>query len=96
MEDKVTLENKLQAQLDEWAAIVGRLRAKAEQAHGDVAMTFMADIEELAAYQKRAETYLHELHQSQGDAWKDMKHDIALMQGQMGQAMDRTWKRIKI
>ncbi len=68
MEDKATLENKLQAQLDEWTAIVGRLRAKAEQAHGDVRMTFMADIEELAAYQKRAETYLHELHQTQGDA----------------------------
>jgi hypothetical protein len=96
MELKAALEIKLQAQLDEWTAVVSRLRAKADKAHGDLRMAFMADIDELAAYQERAETYLHELNQTQGDAWKDMEHDIELVQGEMRQAMDRAWKRIKI
>lgn len=96
MEGKKALEDELRAQLDEWSAIVGRLRAKVEKEHGDVRMNLMAEVEELAAYQRRAETYLRELHDAQGDTWKDMKPDIELVRGRMRQALDRAWKRIEI
>lgn len=96
MEGKEAFENELRAQLDEWIAVVGRLRAKVENEHGDVRMNLMAEVERLAAYQKRAETYWRELHDAQGDAWKDMKTDIEMARGEMRQALDRAWKRIEI
>lgn len=96
MDDKKAFEDGLRAQLDEWTAIVGRLRAKVEKEHGDTRMKLMTEIEELAAYRRRAETYLEELHDAQGDAWKDMKSDFETVRGQMRQALDRAWKRIEI
>lgn len=83
MEEKAKLETDLQARLDEFNAIVGRLRAKVEDEHGDTRIMLMTEIETLAGYQRRAETYLQELHESKGDAWKDMKSDIEAEQGRM-------------
>ena len=51
-------EDGLREQLDEWTAIVARLRAKVESEHGDTRIKPMTEIEELAAHQTRAETYL--------------------------------------
>jgi hypothetical protein len=96
MERKETFEADLRTQLDEWTAIVGRLRAKVEDEHGATRIKLMTEIEDLAGYQRRAEMYLQELHEAKGDAWKDMKPDIETAQGQMRQAMDRAWKRIEI
>lgn len=96
MDGKVALENELRAQLEEWAAVVGRLRAKAEREHGDLRMDLMAEVERLAAYQRRAETYLRELHETQAGAWKDMLPGLELARGEMRQALDRAWKRIRI
>lgn len=96
MAGKKAFEDGLRAQLDDWTAIVGRLRAKVELEHGDTRMKLMTEIEDLAAYQRRAETYLQELHDARDDAWKDMKPDIETMRGQMRQVLDRAWKRIRI
>lgn len=96
MAGKEAFEKELRAQLDEWTDIVGRLRAKAESEHGEMRMNLVAEVERLAAYQKRAETYLRELREAQGDAWADLKSAIELARGEMRQALDRAWKRIEI
>ena len=96
MKGKEAFEDELRAQLDEWSAIVDRLRAKVEAEFGEVRMNLMAEIEELATYQRRAEAYLQEVHQAQGDAWKDMKSDIESTRAEMRRALDRAWKRIQI
>ncbi|MCL4676853.1 MAG: hypothetical protein KJZ59_12780 [Pararhodobacter sp.] len=96
MDGKTALEQELQAQLDEWIAIVGRLRAKVENEHGDLRMTLMAEVDRLVAYQKRAETYVQELRDAPGDAWKGMTTQLDLARGEMRQALDRAWKRIEI
>ena len=96
MEGKEVFENELRTQLDDWIAVVGRLRAKVEKEHGEVRMNLMAEVENLAAYQRRAETYWRELHDAQSDAWKEMKPDLELVRGEMRQALDRAWKRIEI
>ncbi|MCZ7676568.1 MAG: hypothetical protein M5U35_12835 [Roseovarius sp.] len=96
MEGREAFENELRAQLDEFIAIVGRMRAKVETEHGDLQMKLMAEVDNLAAYQRRAETYLQELREARGDAWKDMKSDFELAQGEIRQALDRAWKRIRI
>ena len=96
MEGKKAFEDELRAQLDEWTAIVGRLRAKVESEHGDIRMKLMTEVEELAAYRRRAETYLQEVHEAQGDAWKGMKSDIESARAEMRQALDRAWKRIEV
>ncbi len=57
MERKETFEADLRAQLDEWTAIVGRLRAKVENEHGDTRIKLMTEIEDLVGYQRRAETF---------------------------------------
>lgn len=96
MEGKEAYEDDLHSQLDEWTAIVGRLRAKVENDYGDVQMILMEEVEGLAAYTRRAQTYLQELHESHGDAWKAMKPGIELVRDEMRQALDRAWKRIEI
>lgn len=96
MDGRVEFENEVRAQLDEWAAIVGRLRAKVEDEHGDIRMNLMIEIERLVAYQRRAETYLQELHDAQSDAWKNLKPYIESTRDEMRQALDRAWKLIMI
>lgn len=96
MERKDAFEDALRAQLDEWSAVVARLRAKVESEHGDTRIKLMSEIENLATYQRQAETYLQEVHDAKDDAWKNMKSDIEAVQGQMRQALDRAWKRIEI
>lgn len=96
MESKEAFEDELRAQLDEWTAIVGRLRVKAEKTQGVIRMNLMAEVDKLVEYQSTAETYIQELQQAQGDAWKGMKSDIELTRGQMSQAMERAWKLIEI
>ena len=89
MEAKNSFENILQAQLDAWTAIVGRLRANAEKAHADLRRSLMAEVEVLAAYQRKAQTYIQKFHQAKDDVWTGMKPDIDFVRAEMGQAMDR-------
>ncbi len=93
MDRKETYQDKLRAQLDEFTALIARLRVEAEKTQGEMRLNHMAEIEELRAYRRRAETYLEELQRAQGEAWKDMRSGIEAAREEMGEALKRAWKR---
>lgn len=93
MDRRETYQDELQSRLDDFAAVIARLRVEAEKTQGEMRLNHMAEIEELRAYRRRAETYLEELRQAPGDTWKELKPGIETARAEMGQALKRAWKR---
>ncbi len=81
---KQNYEKKLQAQLDEWAAEIDKLKAKAKNASADVQIEYNEQVNELQKKQKEANEKLTELKQSSEDTWEELKED-----------MDSTWDSLE-
>lgn len=73
MSMKEAYEKKLQSQLDEWAADIDKLKAKADSAEGDAQLEYYKEIEELRSMQAAANKKLGELKDAGDDAWEDLK-----------------------
>ncbi len=80
MSMKESYEKKLQSQLDEWAAEIDKLKAKADSAEADAQLEYYKQIEELRSMQDEAGRKLEELKGASDDAWEDLKA-----------GMDSTW-----
>ena len=76
MEDKNAYEKKQQAQLDEWAAELDKLKAKAEQADAEGRIKLNEEIKKAEAMRARVEERLSELRASTDEAWTDLKSGI--------------------
>lgn len=76
MTDKKAYEKKQQARLDEWAAEIDKLKAKAERADAEAKIKLNEEIREAEAMQKKIEDKLAELRSSTGDAWTDIKRGV--------------------
>jgi hypothetical protein len=66
-------EEKLDAQLDEWSAQIGVLKAKAEKAKAEVKIEYYKTIEVLERKQRDAKRKLQELKTAGDEAWEDLK-----------------------
>lgn len=73
MDDKKAYEKKQQAQLDEWAAEIDKLKAKAERADAEARIKISEELKDVEAMRKKAEDKFSELQSSSDDAWKDVK-----------------------
>jgi multidrug resistance efflux pump len=74
MKDKrKAYEEKLDAQLKEWGAQIGLLKAKADNAKADAKIEYHKTIETLQSKQSEARTKLRELKNASDEAWEDIK-----------------------
>lgn len=73
MSTKEAYEKKLEAQLAEWNADIEKLKAKANKAEGDIQLEYNKRIDDLHAMRESVEIKLHELKNSSGSAWEDLK-----------------------
>lgn len=74
MKDKrKAYEEKLDAQLKEWSAQIGLLKAKADKAKADAKVEYYKTIEALQHKQNDAKSKLQELKAAGDEAWDDLK-----------------------
>jgi hypothetical protein len=74
MKDKrKAYEEKLDAQLKEWGAQIGLLKAKADNARADMKIEYYKTIEALQNKQNEARTKLQELKTAGDEVWEDIK-----------------------
>ncbi|HUJ18598.1 MAG TPA: coiled coil domain-containing protein [Nitrospirota bacterium] len=66
-------EEKLDAQLKEWGAQIGLLKAKADNAKADAKIEYYKTIEVLQSKQNEAKAKLKELKTASDAAWEDLK-----------------------
>lgn len=77
-------EQKLQAQLDSWAADIDKLKARASGASADAQIALNEQIDVLEDKYDEGESKLSELSDSSDDAWESMKD-----------GMESAWSSIK-
>ena len=95
MSMKEAYEQKLQAQLDEWAAEIDKLKAKADSAEADAQLGYYKQIEELRSIQKSATNKLAELKDAGDDAWEDLRAGIDSARDSLGNALKSAASRFK-
>ncbi len=93
MSMKDAYEKKLQSQLDEWAADIDKLKAKADNAEADAQLEYYKQIEELRTMQKAANDKLAELKNSSDDAWEDLKAGVDNAQASLAHAIKSATSR---
>ncbi|MEK6658240.1 MAG: coiled coil domain-containing protein [Campylobacterota bacterium] len=76
MSMRETYEAKLQAQLDEWAADINILKAKADKAKVDVQQEYNKQIEHLQLMHVSATAKLAEFKEASEEAWHDLKAGV--------------------
>ena len=84
METKELYEKKRRAQLDEWAAEIKKLKARASKAGADTRLELDRRIGELQRQIARGRTALAELADAGEEAWDDLRDRI-----------DATWDEVE-
>ena len=95
MSMKQAYQDKLQAQLDQWRAEIGKLQAKAQGSSAQAQLDYYKQIENLRSMQVDAEKKLDELRQSGDEAWEDLKAGIDHAWGSLGNAVKSAAARFK-
>ncbi len=73
---KDAYQQKMEAQLKEWDALIDQLRARAEQANAEAKIEYMNRVEELQGKRNTLQEKLDKMKNSSGDAWKDLKAGV--------------------
>jgi flagellar biosynthesis chaperone FliJ len=76
MNEKDLYQQKMQAQLDDWMAKVGILKARASKASADVQLEMNRQIKTLETLIEEGKSKLSELAKSGEDAWKSLKGGV--------------------
>jgi uncharacterized coiled-coil DUF342 family protein len=84
---------KLQAQMDIWAAKIDALRAKAHMAEADAKLELNKKIDELEAKQSHTKDKLAEIRDSGDDAWEDLKSGAERAWHDLGDAVKSATSR---
>lgn len=95
MSMKEAYEKKLQAQLDECAAEITRLKAKADKSQADAQIEYYKQIEELKSKQATADERLSELKDASEDAWEDIKAGAESAWDSLSDALKSATSRFK-
>lgn len=86
MSTKQAYQQKLQAQLDEWSAEIGKLQAKGDQVSADARIEYDRQVQELRTMQAEARRKMGELKNAGDDAWQDLKAGIEHAWNDLGRA----------
>jgi len=70
---KDTYVDNLKAQLDKWSADIDVLEARARQVDADLRIKFDEQLATMKTKRDEATVKLHEIQQSAGDAWLELK-----------------------
>lgn len=95
MSMKKAYEDKLQAQLDEWNAEIGKLKARADKAGADAKLEYYKQIENLREQQQEAKAKLDELRRAGEDAWEDLKAGMENAWDSLGKAVKTAASRLE-
>ncbi|MBP8924682.1 MAG: hypothetical protein KBG75_02390 [Pseudomonadales bacterium] len=76
MSDKKLYQQKMHAQLDEWRAEVGKLKAKTSGASADAQLKMSKQIKTLESKIEEGKTKLSQLAEAADDAWESIKGDV--------------------
>ncbi len=84
MTTKEAYQQKLEAQLKEWAAGIEVLKARAEKAKAEAKIEYMEQIDKLHSHEEAAKAKLQELKHSGEHAWEELKPGL-----------ERSWSELK-
>jgi hypothetical protein len=84
VEKKETYQEKMDAQLKEWTAMLEELKAKAQQASVDATIQYQEQIELLRTKYDAAQAKLQELRTAGESAWEHLAAD-----------MENAWKELR-
>ncbi|MEX1994173.1 MAG: hypothetical protein WD929_05880 [Steroidobacteraceae bacterium] len=76
MNEKELYQQKKQAQLDEWKAVVDKLKAQASGASADAQMELNKQIEALEGKIEEGKTKLAEIADASEDAWESIRDGV--------------------
>ena len=86
MNEKEVYQQKMNAQLDEWKADVGKLRAKASSATAETKLQLDGQIKILEAKINEGKTKLTELSTASEEAWNSVKDGVEASWGSLRSA----------
>jgi Zn-dependent M32 family carboxypeptidase len=95
MNEKDLYQQKMQAQLDEWMAKVGILKAGDSKASADVQLEMNRQIKTLENMTEEGRTKLSELAKSSEDAWKSLKGGVESAWAMMKSAVSDATAKFK-
>jgi hypothetical protein len=95
MDIKKAYQEKMEAQLREWAAKIDGLKAKADKAKAEVKIKYYGQILELRIKQEVARQKLHELRESGDEAWEELKVGVDRALGDLKGSLNRAVSRFK-
>jgi hypothetical protein len=72
MEDRSAYRKKFEARLDQMAAEIDMLQAKAAEASADARIEYERQVEALRKQQADAREQLRDFNEASGEAWKDL------------------------
>ena len=93
MSTKAAYEKKLQAQLDEFAAEIKRLKERVDKAEADAEPWHQKQIDILQELHIKAMAKLDELDEAGDDAWEDLKESITTAWDEVAKALKSATKR---
>ncbi|HXF93230.1 MAG TPA: hypothetical protein VNK46_10790 [Nitrospiraceae bacterium] len=88
-------QDKLESQINEWAAKLEVLKAKAEQAEASVKIEYDKQIEAISAKYEAAHTKLRELKEAGEDAWESLKTGAEKAWADLKQAVEHAAAKFK-
>ena len=92
---KEAYQQKMEAQLKEWAAKIGELMAKAEKAKAEATIEYQRQIKELQAKQAVAQEKLEELRKAGEGAWEDLRAGLETAWDDLRSACNNAVARFK-
>ncbi|MBN1547495.1 MAG: hypothetical protein JW902_12635 [Syntrophaceae bacterium] len=96
MSGKKLYQKKMQAQLDEWKAVVDKLKIKAKRARTDIQMEMNKHIMTLERKIEEARTKLLVLAKAGEDAWGSIKEGVDAVWGSLKSAVNDAVVKFKL
>jgi nucleotide-binding universal stress UspA family protein len=94
-EEKETYQEKIEAQLKEWAAKIDELKAKAEKSKAEIKMKYEKQIEDLRNKQGALQKKLLEMKESGEEAWEGLKSSIEKSLDDLKETFDEAISKFK-
>ncbi|MBT8078610.1 MAG: coiled coil domain-containing protein [Gammaproteobacteria bacterium] len=87
MNDKKAYEQKMEARLEEWAAEIDKLKARAKKSDAEAKIEINNQIDEAKEMQQKVEDRLDELRSTSDDAWSDIKQGLDAASASLGASL---------
>ena len=92
---KEEYQKELQEQLDEWGKEIDKLKVVAGKAKAGLQGEYYKEVEDLRCKQLAAQQKLHEMKESSGDAWEDLKVGVEGAWDSLSEGVKKAASRFK-